>query len=95
MLIVLAIILFLGLFTGLLTGIGLLFFPDRIIKWTETKFSSFFEWRGRVLLGRYYDPQNPGILPRKLYIFWFRLWGIVLTILCSVTLYALISRLSQ
>ncbi|MDP3880429.1 MAG: hypothetical protein Q8Q07_09030, partial [Dehalococcoidales bacterium] len=89
------IILFLSLFIGLLIGIGLLFYPNRIIKLIETKFSSFFEWRGRILLGRHYDPQNPGILPRKFYNFWYRLWGIVLIILCLATLYALISRLSQ
>jgi hypothetical protein len=87
---ILIIVLILLFFAGFLAGTVFLAFPGWLLKWSENKFADFLKWRGELLFGKAYDPQNPLIWPRSFLIWVMRLVGAGFTIVCAFAIYNII-----
>jgi len=82
---VLFILMVLGSLLGLFIGVVLLLFTNRFIMWSASKFSA--EWLAKILYGKYHKPQSTPYQPHKALIWWCKLIGAGLTVLCTAALY--------
>jgi len=84
------VLLFIGPTVNLLFGVGLLFFANRIHKWSVDTFYGRLDRFGRKLYGKYYEPPADPYRPHKLLIWFMRLIGAGFIILNAFGLYGIV-----
>ena len=84
------VFLLVGASAGLIMGIGLLFFTHRIYRWSVDRFYSWLDRFGRKLYGKYYEPPADPYRPFVWLIWWGRLIGAGLTVMCAFGLYGIV-----
>ena len=85
------VLLFIGPTVGLLFGVGLLFFANRIHKWSVDTFYGGLDRFGRKLYGKYYEPPADPYRPHKLLIWFMRLIGAGFIILNAFGFYGIVT----
>jgi len=81
------LLLICGFLLGLVLGLGLMLFPDRILKWQERNFTETREWVLHSRIYKYFGIK----VDHKYYIWWYRVIGILLATLSGAALTGLIS----
>ena len=87
-----SIIVPMGFLIGLIIGLGLLLFPEKIMKWGEGKFTGYRQWYEQQFetswMYRYFGIK---IKSSKFFIWSFRIVGLGMVIICGGALALLIS----
>jgi hypothetical protein len=81
-------ILFVGFFIGFLIGVGLLFFFNRIYKWSVDTFSGWLDWLGKKAHEEHLEPPAE---PNKWQTWYCRVIGAGLVVMSVFALYELVT----